>query len=66
MVVIFVCLALLCIPIVAVVRFFGFFKYEGKTLDPSFQKTTSRLELANGKDEKPVFDSVNGNLDSKL
>ena len=66
MVIIFVCLALMWIPLIAILRYFGLCAYQGKTMDPHFQKTTSKLELTNGYDEKPPLDTANGDFDSKL
>ncbi|XP_028399406.1 sodium- and chloride-dependent transporter XTRP3-like [Dendronephthya gigantea] len=55
MVIIFVCFALIWIPLLAILRFFGLCSYKGRTTDHRFQTTTSTLELCN--QEKQDFDS---------
>ncbi|CAB4011461.1 sodium-dependent neutral amino acid transporter B(0)AT1-like isoform X1 [Paramuricea clavata] len=66
MVIILVCLALMCVPFVAILRYFRLCTYLGKTTDRNFQNTTSRLELTNGIDEKPPLGTTGGDYDSRL
>jgi hypothetical protein len=66
MVIILVCLALMCVPLVAILRYFRLCTYLGKTTDPNFQNTASRLELTNGNDEKPSLGTTGGRYDSRL
>jgi hypothetical protein len=57
-----ICLALIWVPLIAILRYFGL--YRGQMFDSRFHHTTSTLELV--KDEKPPLGTAGGDFDSKL